>query len=134
MYYRVKSKHLEKLDQCVCVRCSVVSGALQTHGLDCSPPGSVHGVLYKNTGVGGSHFHFQGIFLTQGSNPGLLYYRQILYCLRHQGSPVSYSKYKTQEMAKCRVGKEDSQSTLINNGYGGKISSPTIEPTIKLRE
>ena len=37
-------------------------------------------------------------------------------------------------MAKCRVGKEDSQSTLINNGHGGKISSPTIEPTIKLRE
>ena len=28
----------------------------------------------------------QGIFPTQGSNPGLLHFRQILYCLRHQGS------------------------------------------------
>ena len=39
----------------------------------------------KNTGVG-SHFLLQGIFLTQGSNPGLLNYQQILYCLSHQGS------------------------------------------------
>ena len=29
----------------------------------------------------------RGIFPTQGSNPGLLYYRQILYQLNHQGSP-----------------------------------------------
>ena len=28
----------------------------------------------------------QGIFLIQGSNWGLLHYRQILYCLSHQGS------------------------------------------------
>ena len=28
----------------------------------------------------------QGIFLTQGLIPGLLHYRQILYCLSHQGS------------------------------------------------
>ena len=31
-----------------------------------------------------------GIFPTQGSNPGLLYYRQILYRLSHQGSPHIY--------------------------------------------
>ena len=30
---------------------------------------------------------FQGIFLTQGSNLGLLHCRQILYHLSHQGSP-----------------------------------------------
>ena len=29
----------------------------------------------------------QGIFLNQGSNPGLLYCRQILYHLSHKGSP-----------------------------------------------
>ena len=40
----------------------------------------------KNTGVG-CHFLLQGIFLTQGSNPGLLHCRQILY-LSHQGSQV----------------------------------------------
>ena len=42
-----------------------------------------------------SHWHLisllQGIFLTQGWNPGLLHYRQIL-CLSHQGSqPIGYN-------------------------------------------
>ena len=32
----------------------------------------------------------QGIFLTQGSNPGLLHCRQIIYCLSHQGSPIFF--------------------------------------------
>ena len=40
----------------------------------------------KNTRVD-SHFLLQSICMTQGSNPGLLYYRQILYCLSHQESP-----------------------------------------------
>ena len=35
-----------------------------------------------------SHILLQGIFPTQGSNPGLLKYRQILYHLSHQGSPL----------------------------------------------
>ena len=37
----------------------------------------------KNTGVG-SHSLLQGIFLTQGSNTGLLYCRQILYQLSYK--------------------------------------------------
>ena len=40
----------------------------------------------KNTGVG-SHSLFHRIFLTQRSNLCLLYCRQILYHLSHQGSP-----------------------------------------------
>ena len=57
---------------------------------DCSPPGSsVHrNSLDKNTGVG-CHSLLQGIFPTQGSNPGLLHYRQILYQRDHKGSPYS---------------------------------------------
>ena len=58
----------------------------------CSPmsysaPGySVHGDSPgKNTGVG-CHFLPQGIFPTQGSNPGLPHCRQILYQLSHKGS------------------------------------------------
>ena len=39
----------------------------------------------KDTGVG-SHSLLQGIFLTKGSNCGLLHCRQILNCLSHQGS------------------------------------------------
>ena len=56
--------------------------------MDCSPPGSsVHGDSPgKNTGVG-CHALLQGILPTQGSNPGLLLCRQILYCLSHQESP-----------------------------------------------
>ena len=37
----------------------------------------------------GSISLLQGIFPTQGSNPGLLRYRQILHQLSHQGSPVA---------------------------------------------
>ena len=40
----------------------------------------------KNTGVG-RHALLQGIFLTQGWNPGLLHCRWLLYCLSHQGNP-----------------------------------------------
>ena len=39
----------------------------------------------KNTG---SHSLLQGIFLTQGTNRGLLHCRQILYHLSHQGSII----------------------------------------------
>ena len=55
---------------------------------DCSPLGSsVHrDSPGKNTGVG-CHALPQGIFSTQGSNPGLPDCRRILYCLSHQGSP-----------------------------------------------
>ena len=45
-----------------------------------------HGIL-QNTGVG-SLFLFQQIFLTQGSNQGLLHCRRILYQLSYQGSPI----------------------------------------------
>ena len=57
--------------------------------LDCSPPGSsVHGDSPdKNTGVG-CHALLQGTFLTQESNQGLLYCRQILYQLSYQGSQM----------------------------------------------
>ena len=57
--------------------------------IDCSPPGSsVHGDSSgKNTGVG-CHALLQGIFPTQGSNPGLLHCRWILCHLSHRGSPL----------------------------------------------
>ena len=55
--------------------------------MNCSPVSFVHGDSPgKNTGVS-SHSFFQGIFLTEGSNPGLPHCRQILYHLSHQGSP-----------------------------------------------
>ena len=57
--------------------------------IDCSLPGaSVHEISHKivlewkeGSGLEGSHFLLQGIFPTQGSNPGFLYCRQTLYRL-----------------------------------------------------
>ena len=50
--------------------------------MDCSPWDSSG----QNTGMGGCSL-LQGIFPTQGSNPGLPQCRWILYQLSHQGSP-----------------------------------------------
>ena len=78
-----------KSRMCENVSCSVVS---LYEPMDCSSLGfSVHGFLWdspgKNTGVG-CHSLLLGIVLTQGSNPGLLHCRQILYRLSHWGSPL----------------------------------------------
>ena len=71
-----------------CVPCLVTQLCLTLcDPMDCSPPGSsVHGDSPgKDTGVG-CHALIQGIFPTQGLNPGLLPCRWILYQLSHQGS------------------------------------------------
>ena len=77
---------------------------------DCSPwdsPG-------QNTGVGSLSL-LQGIFPTQGSNPGLPHCRQILYQLSHQGSslfscrqksPVWFGNTLTPAFPGGSVGKE----------------------------
>ena len=64
------------------------SGLTLCEPMDCSLPGSsVHGDSPgKNNGVGCLAL-LQGIFPTQGSNPGLPHCRRILYHLSHQGSP-----------------------------------------------
>ena len=71
---------------CAVLSHSVISNSLESHGLQPSrllcpwhSPG-------KNTGVR-CHALLQGIFLTQGSNPGLPHCRWILYQLSHKGSP-----------------------------------------------
>ena len=60
---------------------SVVSNSLRPHGLysPWNSPG-------QNTGVGSLSL-LQGIFPTQGSNPGLPHHRRILYHLSHERSP-----------------------------------------------
>ena len=60
--------------------CSVVSNSLRPHGLY-SPWNSPR----QNTGVGSLSI-FQGIIPNQGSNPGSLHCRRILYQLSHKGS------------------------------------------------
>ena len=68
---------------------SVVSDSLWSHGLYSlwNSPG-------QNTGMGNLSL-LQGIFSTQGSNPGLPYWRQILYQLSHKNTGVGS---RTQEL------------------------------------
>ena len=65
---------------------SVVSDSLRPHGLRPTRLLCPWGFPGKGTGVS-SHFLLQGIFPTQGLNPGVLHCRQTLYPLSPQGSP-----------------------------------------------
>ena len=71
--------------QCPLTLCVSVAQSCPTlcNPMDCRPIRPL--CPWDSTGVG-SHSLFQGIFLTRGSNPGLLHYRQRLY---PQGSPCS---------------------------------------------
>ena len=76
------------------VSCSVVSAnSLQPHGLEPAKLLCPRDSPGTNTGVG-SHSLLQGIFLTQGLNPGLLHCRQIHYHLSHPWS------WRLQELSK----------------------------------
>ena len=68
---------------------SVMSDSLRPRGLygPWNSPG-------QNTGVGSLSL-LQGIFSTQGSNPGLPHCRQILYQLSHKGSPDPFSSVQS---------------------------------------
>ena len=68
---------------CVCVSRSVVSDSLRPHELYSTRLLCPWNSPGKNTGVD-CHSLFQRIFLTQESNPGLLYHRQILYRLSYR--------------------------------------------------
>ena len=89
LVYMVTPGQGDSYPYCACMLgLSVVSDSLQPHGLwtvrllcPWNSPG-------KNTGVGCCSLR-QGIFLTQGLNLGLLNFRWILYCLSHQGSPLT---------------------------------------------
>ena len=83
--------------------CSVVSDSLPTHGL--YSPGNSPG---QNAGVGSLSL-LQGIFPTQGSNPGLPHCRQILYQLGHKGTPgilewVAYPFFSGSSWPRTRTG------------------------------
>ena len=74
------------------VKCSrsVVSNSLRPHKLQRSRLLCPWDFPGNSTGVD-CHFLLQGIFPTQGSNPGLPHCRQTLYHLSHQGSITTQS-------------------------------------------
>ena len=63
---------------CVCVSFSVTSNSLEPHELRLTRPLCPWNSPSKNTGVS-CYSLFQGMFPTQGLNPGLLHRRRILY-------------------------------------------------------
>ena len=76
---------LNLLKDFVCVGCSVMSDSVIP--MDCSPPGStVQGILQAEY-WGGLSFPLPRELPNPRSNPGILYYKQILYPLSHQGNP-----------------------------------------------
>ena len=83
-------KHMKRCSTLLIIRlltCSVVSDSLRPHGLQPIRLLCPWNFLSRNTGVG-CQFLFQGIFLTQGSNPHLFdscIFRQVLYHQRHLG-------------------------------------------------
>ena len=85
--FTVSSTTLSKSSFCVLI---TQSSPTLCDPMDCSPAKllSPWNSPDKNTGLD-CHSLLQGISSTQRSNPGLLYCRQILYCLSHQGSPAN---------------------------------------------
>ena len=79
-----------------------MSPALQADSLSSEPPGKP-----INTGVGSLSL-FQGIFLTQESNQGLLHCRWILYQLSYRGGPIMYK----EEQILSAVSVQEKKSAL----------------------
>ena len=101
---------------------SVVSNYLWPHGLysPCDSPG-------QNPGVGSLSL-LQGIFPTQGSNPGLLHCRWILYYLGHQGSPrilewVAFPFSRRSSRPRNRIGVSCIAGGLFTSWATGEAQS-----------
>ena len=83
----------------------------------------------RNTGVG-SFSLLQGIFPTQGLNPGLPYYRWILYQLTHKRSPtilewVAYSFFRgSSQPRKLNQGLLHCRWILYQLSYQGSPDKP----------
>jgi len=89
--------YLTYVEYCAMLSHSVVSDC---DPMDCSPPGSsvLGDSSNKNTGVGCCDALLQGIFPTQGLNPGVLHSRRILY---HQATREPWRRVRH---AKCQAG------------------------------
>ena len=84
------------------ISCSVTFHSLRPHGLQPARLLCLWDSPGKNTRVG-FHFFLQGIFLTQGSNPGLLHCRQVLYSLSYHRSS-SIQKAALNLSSRSRLG------------------------------
>ena len=95
--------------------------------VDCDPPGpSVHGILQARI------LEIQGIFLTQGSNPGLLNCRQILYRLSSKDSWEELWEMNKERRDKlkehCSCGDKDPE--LWKKQWEWKVGGEVFERNI----
>ena len=82
----------------------------------------------KNTGVG-CHCLLQRIFLTQGSNPGLLHCRQTLYCLSYQGRhQFAVSGDLTHTHTHIWQNRDLANGILAHWYTASSISAPSLQP------
>ena len=100
----------------------------------CSPPGSsIHWILQART-LEWAQALFQGIVPTQGSNPGLLHCRQILYHLTHQGSPLSEiswsqkGRYSFEHLAFAILRKWTGPESHCMYGVWGEVGVLSLPP------
>ena len=114
---------------------SVVSNSLGPHGLY-SPSNSPG----QNTGVGSLSL-LQGNFPAQGSNPGLLHCRWILYQLSHKKSPrilerVAYpfssrsSRPRKSKFITEHTGKEGRKEERFDGKYKVDVLWKTMRTTV----
>ena len=105
-----------------CAACLVTQSCLTLFDpMDCSPPGSsVHGILQARILEWVSMPSSRGLFLTQGSKPGLPQCRQILYHLSHQGSPISFEKWGTKKRPPCPRPPQGPTPFYLESGQRGE--------------
>ena len=104
-----------------------MSDSLRSHGLEPTSLLCPWNSPGKNTGVG-YHFLLQGIFPTQGLNPGLLHCRQMLYHLSYQGSP---NKMQTGVSNALLINTCHAPSCLTRRGGGCSQLPPGAIRTIR---
>ena len=96
--------------------------------IDCTPPGSsVHGILQARMLEWGSHSLLQGIFLTQGLNPGLLHCRWILYQRSYQESPGPQRSLRELEVLAAYTVRGTPPLTQASS-VGGPSPEPHCRP------
>ena len=109
-----------------CFRIVAQSSPTPYAPLDCSPPGSsVHGISQARVLEWGSHSLLQGIFPTQGSNPGLLHCRQILEHLDYQRRPV-LSEREVKTATPTPVATTTDQSVTPNSSFFSHTQSAAV--------
>ena len=80
----------------------------------------------KNTGEG-CHSLLQGIFLTQGSNPGLRHCRRVLYRLSHHGRQRTHTAAAAKSLQSCPTPCDPVDGSPPGSPVPGILQARTLE-------